>query len=106
MDPADFPEPGTVVRHHPVTPASPTATSKQAANTGVGMTCPYLAYCTADGSCDSNENTEFETPRAFCTVAETFVQPVRADICNERYGLHPEDDCEYFREHEGLGWTE
>ncbi|QLG26610.1 hypothetical protein HUG10_03235 [Halorarum halophilum] len=64
------------------------------------MTCPHLEYREGDGS------REFETARAFCTVAERFVQPVRADICTERYDLDPEADCEYFREHEGLDWDE
>lgn len=64
------------------------------------MACPHLEYRDAD------DDREFETARAFCTVAETFVQPVRADICNERYDLHPEEDCEYFRADAGLDWDE
>ncbi|WP_313695876.1 hypothetical protein [Halorarum halobium] len=64
------------------------------------MTCPHLEYR------DSHGEREFETARAFCTVTDTFVQPVRADICNERYDLDPEADCKYFREHAGLDWDE
>ena len=56
--------------------------------------CPYLAYRRgADGE-------EFEEPRAYCTAAERFVQPMRADICNGRYGLNHATDCEIYIEHE------
>ena len=52
--------------------------------------CRYLEYRTdADGK-------RFDTARAYCTAAETFVQPMRADICNRRYDLEPETDCEYY----------
>ena len=64
------------------------------------MACPHLDYRESDGE------REFDTARAFCTVAGEFVQPVHADICNERYGLDPESDCEIFREHAGLAWDE
>ena len=64
------------------------------------MTCEYLEYREAD------DEREFETARAFCTVVDEFVQPVRADVCNERYGLDPAADCEYYRDHEGLDWDE
>ena len=64
------------------------------------MTCPHLSYR------ESGADREFDVERAYCTVVEEFVQPVRADICNERYGLSPEHDCEYFREAAGLDWDE
>ena len=57
--------------------------------------CPYLAYRRA------TDEQEFEEPRAYCTAAERFVQPMRADICNGRYGLDHETDCEIYIEHEG-----
>ena len=41
-------------------------------------------------------------PRAYCTAADQFVQVMRADICNRRYGLDPETDCEFYRDAEGL----
>ncbi len=57
--------------------------------------CHHLAYReAADG--------EFEGERAYCTVLERFVQPMRADVCNRRYDLAPERHCEHYREHEGL----
>mgnify|MGYP007091089709 CR=1 FL=1 len=38
----------------------------------------------------------FDTARAYCTAADSFIQPMRADICNRRYDLEPEEDCEYY----------
>lgn len=64
------------------------------------MACPHLEYRTSNG------DREFDTARAFCGVADAFVQPVHADICTERYGLTPESDCEIFRDHAGLDWDE
>ncbi|PSQ59392.1 hypothetical protein BRD18_03575 [Halobacteriales archaeon SW_7_71_33] len=58
--------------------------------------CEHLAYRTeADGEA-------FETARAYCTVVERFVRPVRADVCNARYDLAPAEHCEFYREHEGV----
>jgi hypothetical protein len=52
--------------------------------------CKYLEYRQeADGK-------SFDVERAYCTAAGTFVQPMRADICNERYDLRPADDCEFY----------
>jgi hypothetical protein len=45
-----------------------------------------------------DDDNAFDTARAFCTVTETFVQPMRADICNDRYELDHATDCEIFRE--------
>ena len=56
--------------------------------------CPYLDYRDADG------DRSFDAPRAYCEAAESFVQPMRADICNLRYGLDPATDCEIFIEAE------
>ncbi|MFB6303394.1 MAG: hypothetical protein ABEH78_11120 [Haloferacaceae archaeon] len=54
--------------------------------------CPHLEYrAAADGQ-------QFETARAYCTVTEAFVEPMRADICNRRYGLAPAEHCEIYRE--------
>ena len=52
--------------------------------------CPHLDYRTAAGE------QSFEVPRAFCTVADEFVQPMRADVCTARYGLDPSEDCEIY----------
>jgi hypothetical protein len=52
--------------------------------------CPHLDYRAAEG------DQSFDVPRAYCTVAEEFVQPMRADVCNARYGLDPAEDCEIF----------
>ncbi|WP_435153412.1 hypothetical protein [Haladaptatus sp. DFWS20] len=57
------------------------------------MVCPYLEYS------NGTDETAFDEPRAFCTVIDEFVQPMRADICNGRYGLNHERDCELYREH-------
>jgi hypothetical protein len=53
--------------------------------------CRHLEYRASDG------DQEFETARAYCTAADRFVQPMRADICNCRYDLDPASDCEIFR---------
>ena len=55
------------------------------------MTCPHLEYRT-----ESNDRV-FEVARAYCTVTEEFVEPVRADICNDRYDLAHDEHCEIFR---------
>ena len=58
------------------------------------MACPYLEYRR------ESAGKEFDEGRAYCTVAETFVQAMRADICNDRYDLDHETDCEIYREAE------
>ena len=59
------------------------------------MTCPHLEYR------EEGDGREFDTARAYCTVTEEFVQPMRADVCNDRYDLDHAAHCEIFREHEG-----
>ncbi|MDZ7702561.1 MAG: hypothetical protein U5J98_11155 [Halobacteriales archaeon] len=61
------------------------------------MPCPYLEFRDAAGEAS------FERERPYCGAAERFVQPMRADVCSERYGLEPAEHCEIYREHEGLG---
>jgi hypothetical protein len=60
------------------------------------MVCPYLEYR------DEGDDRSFDHERAFCAAVEEFVQPMRADVCNERYGLDPAMHCEFYREAEGL----
>ena len=57
------------------------------------MTCPYLEYRRADGE------REFDHERPYCTVAEEFVSPMMADICNDRHGFDHGADCDVYREH-------
>ncbi len=45
---------------------------------------------------EEGDGESFETARAFCTVTESFVQPMRADVCNARYELDPAADCEFY----------
>ncbi|WP_254278899.1 hypothetical protein [Haloarcula marina] len=61
------------------------------------MGCPYLAYR------ETGDEQSFDEARAFCTVIDEFVQPMRADICNDRYELAHERHCEIYRAHEGTG---
>ena len=61
-------------------------------NASEGERCRYLEYRTEAGE------KHFETARAYCTVVDEFVQPMRADVCNARYGLDPTEDCEYYVE--------
>jgi hypothetical protein len=56
------------------------------------MVCSYLEYRR-----ESNSE-KFDQARAYCTAAEQFVQPMRADICNDRYDLDHEEHCEIYRE--------
>ncbi|MEF8806774.1 hypothetical protein [Natronomonas sp.] len=56
------------------------------------MTCPYLEYR------NEAEGRSFDTERAYCTAVDSFVQPMRADICNDRYDLHHAEDCEFYIE--------
>lgn len=58
------------------------------------MTCPYLSYRQSDG------DQSFDTERAYCEVVETFVSPMRADVCNDRHELSHERDCEFYRDAE------
>jgi len=58
------------------------------------MPCPHLAYK------NESDDHQFDTIRAYCTAAKRFVQPMRADICNDRYGLDHAEHCEIYREHE------
>jgi hypothetical protein len=55
------------------------------------MACPYLEYREADGT------RSFDYERAYCAAAERFVQPMRADICNDRYDLDHGQHCEIFQ---------
>jgi hypothetical protein len=57
------------------------------------MTCPHLDYRAADFA---------DTERAYCTVVDEFVEPMRADICNDRFDLSHAAHCEFYREAEGL----
>jgi hypothetical protein len=57
------------------------------------VTCPHLEYRRESG------DEQFDRPRAYCAVSEQFVQPMRADICNDRYDLDHTTDCEVYREH-------
>ncbi len=58
-----------------------------------GVTCPHLEYR------DRADDRRFDEPRAYCAVADRFVQPMRADICNDRYELAHERHCEIYLEH-------
>ncbi|HMB50849.1 MAG TPA: hypothetical protein VKM69_09320 [Natronoarchaeum rubrum] len=57
------------------------------------MSCPFLEYRR------ESDDLQFEDARAYCGAAERFVQPMRADICNDRYDLDHADHCEIYREH-------
>ena len=61
------------------------------------VTCPHLDY-----RAESDERS-FETARAYCTVVDEFVQPMRADVCNDRYDLRHDAHCEIFLEHAETG---
>jgi len=58
------------------------------------VTCPHLEYRR------EVDEERFETARAYCSIAREFVQPMRADICNDRYDLDHASHCEIYRENE------
>lgn len=60
------------------------------------MACPFLEYREAAGEA------AFEHERPYCAAADRFVQPMRADVCAERYGLAPAAHCEIYRANEEL----
>jgi hypothetical protein len=57
------------------------------------VTCPHLEYRR------ESDDRQFDHRRAYCTASEQFVQPMRADICTDRYDLDHTTDCEVYREH-------
>jgi hypothetical protein len=57
------------------------------------VTCPFLSYR------ESADGASFDEARAYCEAAERFVQPMRADICNDRFELDHAEDCEIYRDH-------
>lgn len=56
------------------------------------MTCPYLEYR------ESDDDHEFDHERPYCGAQGTFVSPVKADICNDRFDFDYRD-CDVFRAH-------
>ncbi len=56
------------------------------------MTCPYLEYR------DSDDEHEFETERPYCTVADEFVSPMKADLCNDRFEFDHAEHCEVYKQ--------
>lgn len=65
------------------------------------MTCPHLEY--RKSGPDHTEGPAFDHQRPYCRVQETFVSPMRADICNDRFDFHHGVDCEVFKTHEAAG---
>ncbi|WP_256301425.1 hypothetical protein [Haloarchaeobius salinus] len=61
------------------------------------MSCPHLEYR------QEGDGRTFDEPRAYCTVTDAFVQPMRADICNDRYDLDHAEHCEIYRDAESGG---
>ena len=57
------------------------------------MTCPYLEYRRSDG------DKTFDHERPYCGVADEFVSPMKADICNDRFDFDHECDCELYADH-------
>lgn len=77
-------------------------TAENAGDGDTEGTCEHLRYREHGGEGEGSGDPQFETARAYCTVVDEFVQPVRADVCNARYDLSPAEHCEYYREQEGI----
>lgn len=60
------------------------------------MACRYLAYK------DESDDQMFEHERPYCEAASMFVQPLRADICNDTGSFSPAEHCEIYREAENI----
>jgi hypothetical protein len=54
------------------------------------MPCPYLEYLQRD------EDHEFDHERPWCAAQSSFVSPMRADICNDRFEFDHECDCQVY----------
>lgn len=63
------------------------------------MPCPYLEYRSAD------EDAEFDHERPYCAIQATFVSPMRADVCNDRFAFHHAADCDVYRAAAGAAAT-
>jgi hypothetical protein len=55
------------------------------------MTCPHLEYR------DEDETVSFDHERPYCAIQETFVSPMQADVCNDRFGFSHASDCDVYR---------
>ena len=55
--------------------------------------CPYLEYRR------EGDGRTFDHRRAYCAVAEEFVGPMKADVCNDRFDFDHEEHCDIYREH-------
>jgi len=61
------------------------------------MHCPFLEYRNED------ENQLFDKERAYCTITDQFVEPMRSDICNNRYSMKHDSHCEIFQQYSSEG---
>nr|WP_225917737.1 3-keto-5-aminohexanoate cleavage protein [Halobaculum rubrum] len=55
--------------------------------------CPHLEYRR------EGDGRTFDNRRAYCAIAEEFVSPMKADVCNGRFHFHHEEHCDVYREH-------
>ncbi|QLH78106.1 hypothetical protein HZS55_12680 [Halosimplex rubrum] len=61
------------------------------------MSCPFLTYR------ESADGANFDEARAYCEAEGRFVQPMRADVCNDRFDLDHAADCEIYLDHASDG---
>jgi len=55
------------------------------------MSCPYLEYCRSD------DVHEFDHERPHCALDDSFVSPMKADVCNDRHDFEHPAYCEIYR---------
>lgn len=55
------------------------------------MPCPFLEYR------DGDDDHDFDHLRPYCAAQESFVSPMRADICKDRHDFDHRTDCDVFR---------
>ena len=58
------------------------------------MVCPYLEYRS------ESDDHSFDHERPYCCIADSFVSPMKADICNDRFDFDHREYCDLFRDHE------
>ncbi|MFC7069021.1 3-keto-5-aminohexanoate cleavage protein [Halobaculum lipolyticum] len=72
-------------------PGDELAAGEQAADEG--SACPFLAYRS------EGDGRSFDHERPYCTVADEFVSPMQADVCNDRFDFDHRSHCDVYREY-------
>ena len=58
------------------------------------MVCPHLEYRRTD------DELELDHERPTCAITDSFVSPVQADVCNDRFDFDHADMCDIYLEYQ------